>query len=137
MNIKDKPVVNRERQGKEFTQDVAWPEGTPDEVIEYMNSLKVEFHFVEDLTIESDWSGYEDCFFQVKGTKFETDEEMNNRITWEEELLKEWEEEYIVWMETTGKKKAAREQAKLDEQLRQFNLLKEKLEKAGKLPIDK
>lgn len=137
MNIKDKPVVNRERQCKEFTQDVPWPEGTPDEVIEYMNSLKVVFHFVEDLTIESCWSGYEDCSFQVKGTKFETDEEMKNRISWEEQLLKEWEEDYVTWMETIGKKRAEKEQAKLDEQLHQFNLLKEKLEKAGKLPIDK
>jgi hypothetical protein len=37
-------------------------------------------------------------------------------------------------METKCKEKAAKEQAKLDEQLRQYNLLKEKLEKAGKLP---
>lgn len=136
MNIKDKPVVNRERVGKEFTQDISWPEGTPDEIIKQMQDLKYEFSYLTDFYVESYWTGYEDCFFQVKGTKFETDAEMANRISWEEELLKEWEEDYIIWMETTGKKKAEKEQAKLDEQLRQFNLLKEKLEKAGKLPLD-
>lgn len=136
MNIKDKPVVNRERVGKEFTQDIAWPEGTPDEIIKQMQDLKVEFSYLTDFYVESYWTGYESCYFQVKGTKFETDVEMANRISWEEELLKEWEEDYVTWMETTGKKKAEKEQAELDEQLRQFNLLKEKLEKAGKLPID-
>lgn len=59
---------------------------------------------------------------------------MRNRIEWEEQILKEWEEEYDEWMETKGKEKTAKEQAKLEEQLRQYNLLKEKLEKAGKLP---
>lgn len=136
MNIKDKPVVNRERVGKEFTQDISWPEGTPDEIIKQMQDLKVEFSYLTDFYIESYWTGYEDCYFQVKGTKFETDKEMADRISWEEELLREWEEDYVIWMETTGKKKAEKEQARLDEQLRQFNLLKEKLEKAGKLPID-
>lgn len=136
MHIKDKPVVNMERAGRQFSKDIPWPEGTPDEIIKYMEQLKLDFKDIEALIVEPYWSGYEDCYYQVRGIKYENDQEMEKRILSEKDKLKKWEERFIVWMETTGKKKAEKEQAKLDEQLRQFNLLKEKLEKAGKLPID-
>lgn len=133
MNIKNKPDVKRERVGEDFREDISWPEGTPDDIILYMNSIKDKYKDVENLTVESYWSGYESCDYRVVGIKYETDEEMKSRIEHEEVILKEWEEDYVEWMETKGKQKAAQEQAKLEEQLRQYNLLKEKLEKAGKL----
>lgn len=137
MNIKDKPVVNFERVRKPFEINIPWPEGSPDEIIQFMQRIKQTYAGCQDLIVESYWSGYEDCDYQIRGFKFETDNEMCNRIEHEEMILREWEEDYVEWMETKGKQKAEKEAARIAEQLRQFNLLKDKLEKAGALPESK
>jgi hypothetical protein len=134
MDIKSKPVVNRNRISNHFSKDIDWPEGSPDEIISYMKSLKDIYSDVVDLTVDSYWSGYEDCAYRVSGFKSETDKEYEIRVHNEEVALKRWEDKYQKWVEVKSKEKAVKEQAKLDEQLRQYNLLREKLEKAGKLP---
>jgi hypothetical protein len=135
MDIKSKPVVNRNRISNHyFSKDIDWPEGSPDEIISYMKSLKDIYSDIVDLYVDSYYRGHEDNAYRVSGFKYETDKEYEIRVHNEEVALKCWEEKYIKWIETKGKEKAAKEQAKLDEQLRQYNLLKEKLEKAGKLP---
>jgi hypothetical protein len=134
MNIKDKPVVNFERVRKPFEKDISWPEGSPDEIIKFMENLKCKYKDCEDLVVEYYWSGYEQCDYQIRGWELETDQEMQDRIEHEKIILREWEQDYVAWMEIKGKEKAEKEAARIAEQLRQFNLLKDKLEKAGALP---
>ena len=134
MNIKDKPVVNLEKGKIYFNKSINWPEGSPDEIIKYIEDIKNEYSDAFDVNIKSEWYGYEDCGYEITGYRMESDASYDKRIKKEKDLLDKWEAKYLAWMETKGKEKAAKEQAKLDEQLRQYNLLKEKLEKAGKLP---
>lgn len=66
MNIKDKPVVNYDRIRKEFREPASWVEGTLDEMIEQINTLKKNYPHVENLQIDYEWyfDSY-DCF--IKG----------------------------------------------------------------------
>ena len=56
MNIKDKPTVNKEKIMRHFEQEIDWPEGSPDEIVEYMNTLKKTYNHITDLRVESQWT---------------------------------------------------------------------------------
>ena len=85
--------VNYDREYVHFNDTVEWPEGSFDEVIEYLQSLKVKYKDCVDVSIEAMWYGYEDCEYEVIGKRLETDVEYENRITREETLLNEYIEE--------------------------------------------
>lgn len=86
-----KPVVNTERLLLcRESRSLPWPEGNLSELRKYIQSLEDEYSACESWELVYDWTGYEDVHYFVKYTAYETDEEMQNRIEYEQEYLREW-----------------------------------------------
>lgn len=129
MNIKDKPVVNKEKLMLDYEKEIDWPEGSPDEIIEYMNTLKESYKHLSGLTVESYWSGYEDCDYYLKGKIQESEEHYTERLEYEQDKLDQWELDYALHIERVNKEK----QEEIDKKLSDFNKLKDELQKEGVL----
>ena len=91
--MSNKPVVNYEKRKLNYSEDIVWPEGTPEQVISYMLEIKEKFKHWNDVKIYYRWTGYEDCDYFVTGWVLESDEDYFDRIKYEEEELLEWEED--------------------------------------------
>lgn len=111
-DINKPPVVNRAYQILTFTDDASWPEGDYAELVVYLRELKEKYSKFKTWNLGYRWSGYEDCFYEVEYTRYETDEELDSRIQNEEEDLLEWQHKYaeVVTksMEKEDKEKTAR-----------------------------
>lgn len=114
-----KPAVNYEKRKLIYTEDIAWPEGTPDQVISFMLEIKEKFKHWNDVHISYRWTGYEDCDYFVTGRVLESDEDYFDRIKYEEEELLEWEEEQSRLKESE-KVKREREIKELEEKLKKL-----------------
>lgn len=129
MNIKDKPVVNKEKLTLDYEKEIDWPEGSPDEIIEYMNTLKESYKHLSDLTVERYWSGYGNWYFYLKGKIQESEEHYVERLEYEQDKLDQWEIDYALHIERVNKEK----QEEIDKKLSEFNKLKDELQKEGVL----
>lgn len=117
--MNNKPVVNYEKRKLIHSEDISWPEGTPDEVISHMLEIKEKFKHWNDVRISYRWTGYEDCDYFVTGWVLEPDEEYFERIEYEEEELLKWEEDQSRLKE--GEKvKREREIKELEEKLKKL-----------------
>lgn len=117
--MNNKPVVNYEKRNLTYTEDISWPEGTPDQIISHMLEIKEKFKHWNGVRISYRWTGYEDCDYFVTGWVLESDEDYFERIKYEEEQLLEWEEEQA--------------EARQSEQLKREREIKELEEKLKKL----
>lgn len=129
MDIKDKPTVNKEKIMRHFEQEIDWPEGSPDEIIGYMNALKETYNHITDLNVEPEWTGYEDCGYYVKGVVEETDEQQYMRIKNEQYDLERWEDKYSKHIKDVKEK----EQQDVTSKLLLFKQLQKELESSGAL----
>ena len=129
MNIKDKPVVNKEKLTLDYEKEIDWPEGSPDEIIEYMNTLKESYKHLSGLTVEAILSGYENCDYYLKGKIQESEEHYIERLEYEQDKLDQWELDYALHIERVNKEK----QEEIDKKLSEFNKLKDELQKEGVL----
>ena len=120
----NKPVVDYDRKTVPFYEEVDWPEGTFDEVIQQMNEYKKKYQNVIDAKIVSEWYGYEECAFNIKGFVNETDKQMQERISKEKRKLSAWEAD----REKENKRRKDAEAKKLDEERKEFERLKAKFE---------
>lgn len=127
-----KPEVNVERlkiQQREELLD--WLAGSPDDVIEQIRSIKEKYSHWNDLVIDYEWTGYEDCEYFVTGYILESEEDHKERLKEEWEALQLWEQEEVVRLEQQRIKQEEKKQAKIAEQLRQYEILQEALKKEG------
>lgn len=131
MNIKDKPTVNKEKIMRHFEQEIDWPEGSPDEIVEYMNTLKKTYNHITDLRVESQWAvyGYNSCAYCVVGYIEETDEQRSVRVRWEQVDLQRWEDKYSKHIKDVREK----EQQAVASKLLLFKQLQKELESSGVL----
>ena len=108
-----KPAVNKERQMVHFEKEIAWPEGSPDEIIQRMLGIKESFKDCTNLNIDSVWTGYEDCHYEISGLRPETDAEMTNRIYCEEQAVVKWEKQKAHEERQHLEQEAAKERKRL------------------------
>lgn len=119
-----KPVVDYNR--KNITREIEledWLEGTLKDVLKRTKDLMVQFG--DDASIEYQWSGYEDCSCYVTYPYVETDEELQNRVDYEEYSLERW----IKCKDMMDKKELENIRLKVEK----FEKLKKELEDAGAL----
>lgn len=128
-----KPEMTLERLKTYKKEDYGWPVGTPDEIIQEMISLKEKYSHWNDLTIDYEWTGYEDCEYFITGYVLESEEDHKERLIEEWEALQLWEQEEAVRLEQQRIKQEEKKQAKIAEQLRQYELLQAALRKEGVL----
>ena len=127
-----KPEVNVERLKINQREELLdWLAGSPDDVIEQIQSIKEKYSHWNDLVIGYEWTGYEDCEYFVTGYTLESEENYKERLAEEWEALQLWEQEEAVRLEEQRIKQEAKKQAKIAEQLRQYEILQEALKKEG------
>lgn len=129
MNYKDRPVVNKEKIMIGFEQEIDYPEGSPDEIIEYMNALKESYNHISNLRVDSQWDGDQNTTFYVMGLVEETDEQQSERIKWEQRDLERWEDKYSKHVADVREK----EQQEIASKLLLFKQLQKELESSGVL----
>ena len=127
-----KPVVNTERLKIAKEEELLdWFSGTPDEIIQQVQGIKEKYSHLLDLTIDYEWTGYEDCEYNITGFILESDENYAERVQEEKEALQLWEYEEAVRLEQQRIKQEEKRQAKIAEQLKQYITLQVALKKEG------
>lgn len=127
-----KPEVNVERLKHCKREELLnWLSGKPDEVIEQVQGIKEKYSHWNDLVIDYEWTGYEDCEYFVTGYILESEEDHKERLAEELEALQLWEQEEAVRLEQQRIKQEEKKQAKIADQLRQYEILQEALKKEG------
>ena len=86
-----KPEVNYNREKVAFVEEIEWPRGTFDEIIQKMQCYKEQYSYVMDAVVSEEWHGYEDCFYYIHGFVWETEEQQEARIKCEERKLAKWQ----------------------------------------------
>ena len=86
-----RPVVVTNRQRVVESSEVDWPSGLIPDVIKYLQRLEKEHAHLDDLVITEEWTGYEDCHYEVRGSRWETDKEMEDRVRLETTIQREWD----------------------------------------------
>ena len=127
-----KPVVNTERLKIEKTEELLnWLSGTPNEIIEQVREIKEKYSHLTDLTIDYQWTGYEDCEYNITGFLLESEEDYKERVQEEKEALQLWEYEEAVRLEQVRVEREAKKQAHIASQLVQYKVLQAALKKEG------
>lgn len=125
----NKPTVNRERQMVHFEKEIDWPEGSPDEIIQEMLDLKNKYKDCTNLNVSYEWTGYEDCHYEISGLRPETDAEMTNRIYCEEQAAIRWEKQKAHEERQRMEQEAAKERkrfAQEEKERKEYERLKAK-----------
>jgi len=86
----EKPQVNTERQIITIEEPIDEPIGTLNEVVEYIQQLQEKYGKYKIVTLNYVPVTYEDYQYEVKYTRLETDDELNQRIQNEQMALEEW-----------------------------------------------
>jgi len=126
-----KPIVNRERQMVSFEEEISWPEGSPDEIIQSMNAYKERYKDCKDLCIQWQQTGYEDYHYEIVGLRPETDIAMTIRIFEEEQSVLEWEKQQAHEKRQRLEQEAAKERKKKaqeEKERQEYERLKAKFE---------
>jgi hypothetical protein len=124
-DINKPPVVNRAYKILYFTDEVEWPSGDYEELAAYLKDLKDKYCKFKTWNLNPNWTGYEDCHYEVEYTRYETDEELDSRIQNEEEDLLEWQQKYAEVVTKSMEK----EDKEKTERLLQYEALKKEFEK--------
>lgn len=106
----EKPVVDENRKIIKVREEIDWPQGTPDDIIEKMQELKEHYTKLgwKNLYIDYTWYHHEHCEYEIEGVRQETEEEMQTRITEEKYSLNEWQKK--VDKENEAKRKLEEEE---------------------------
>jgi len=92
--------------------------GDIDEIIKNLQAVKLAYPEAISITVDQEWTGYEDCHEEINIVREETDEETSDRLTGERET-KEREIERREKQITKGKEALELLKAKQREELKE------------------
>lgn len=110
-DINKKPKVNLDKQIIHRSEEVGWPCGDYADILKFTADLAEKYSPRGPWKLTYSWVGYEDCIYEVEYEQRETDEELEARVEYEMQDLKEWEEKYAqVVAKSTEKQNREREE---------------------------
>lgn len=94
--MKEPKLPNQEKLVTTKTTEIDWPNGTPAEIITYLQELETQYG--KECQIEDKWTGYEDHYLFLHYDVVESDKDYEFRIASELTYYNTQMEKYQQWL---------------------------------------